>query len=50
MTPAQHGNWRMNEMKQETLTGTPQEVDQATAEVAAAAIEPRDRKPIARSR
>ena len=35
-------------MKQETLTGTAQEVDQATAEVAAAAIEPRNRKPIAR--
>ncbi|MEO8176173.1 MAG: HlyD family secretion protein [Sphingomicrobium sp.] len=35
-------------MKQEPLAGTPEEVDQATAEVAANAIEPKERRPILR--
>jgi membrane fusion protein, multidrug efflux system len=35
----------MNEMKQETLTGTPQEVDAATAEVAASTGQRRSRRP-----
>ena len=38
----------MNEMKQETLSGTPHEIDTPTAEVAAEAIEPKSRRPIAR--
>ena len=35
----------MNEMKQETLTGTPQDVDAATADVAAGATERSSRRP-----
>jgi membrane fusion protein (multidrug efflux system) len=38
----------MNEMKQETLSGTPHEIDEPTAEVAAEAIEPKNRRSIAR--